>query len=138
MDYISLLTSSCRGMPRFSGLVGAVVKQCDDLIAVVGDITAAFSLGHAVGEQLDLLGKGFGISRPPGMTDEDYEKLIRMKLARWRWDGANDTVEAVIAEMDPGGVVTDNGDGTVTVTAAGALPDNVSELYPIPAGIGIA
>ena len=136
MDYLGLLTSGCRGMPRFSGLVEAVVKQCDDLIAVVGDIAAAFSLGHAVGEQLDLLGKGFGISRPPGMTDEDYEKLIRMKLLRWRWDGANDTVDSVVDELDPGGILTDNTDGTVTITPAGELPAPAADLYPIPAGIG--
>ena len=136
MDYLSLLTSSCRGMPRFSGLVSAVVKQCDDLIAVVESLPAAFSLPAAVGLQLSLLGESLGIPRPPNMGDTDYETLVRMKLARWRWDGANDTVDAVIAEMDPGGVMTDNTDGSVTVSTAGELPAAVTELYPIPAGIG--
>jgi len=138
MDYLSLLTSGCRALPRFTAFVSSVMKQVEDLIDVVEEIPAAFSLGGAVGEQLGLMGEGFGIPRPQGMTDEDYERLIRMKLARWRWDGANDTVEAVIAEMNPGGVVTDNTDGTVMVSTAGALPGDVSELYPIPAGIGMA
>ena len=136
MDYLSLLTSSCRGMPRFSGLVAAVLKQCDDLIAVVESLPAAFSLPTAVGLQLSLLGESLGIPRPLNMTDADYQTLIRMKLARWRWDGANDTVDSVVDELDPGGILTDNTDGTVTITPAGELPAPAADLYPIPAGIG--
>ncbi len=136
MNYLSLLTSSCRALPRFSEFVSAVLNQIDDLIAVVESLPAAFSLPTAVGLQLSLLGESLGIPRPLNMTDADYQTLIRMKLARWRWDGANDTVDSVVDELDPGGILTDNTDGTVTITPAGELPAPAADLYPIPAGIG--
>ncbi len=136
MNYLSLLTSSCRALPRFSEFVSAVLNQIDDLIAVVESLPAAFSLPAAVGLQLSLLGESLGIPRPLNMTDADYQTLIRMKLARWRWDGANDTVDSVVDELDPGGILTDNTDGTVTITPAGELPAPAADLYPIPAGIG--
>ena len=137
MNYLSLLTSFCRGLPRFSALVSAVLSQVDDLISCVNSILPSFSLNDAVGNQLEFLGFSLGIERPVGSSDADYLLLINMKLARWRWDGANDTIIDIISQIDDGGIEADNCNGTVTVTPSESFSGDVSKVYPVPAGVGL-
>jgi hypothetical protein len=127
MDYLGMFPSGSRGKVRFMRMAAALLGQVTDLISVVQEINGAFSVGAAVGAQLDVLGDFFGIPRQYGWNDTTYRDYIRKKLEIWRWDGTNSTVGDVLAGQ-PGARMIDNGDGTVTVEAGG--------VYPIPAGIG--
>jgi hypothetical protein len=126
MNYLDLFPSSSREKPRFMALAAAVLAQAQDLIAVTEAINAAFSVGEAAGVQLDTLGEFFSIPRQYGWNDQTYREYIAKKLNIWRWNGTNEMVSEVLASQ-PGARMTDNGDGTVTVTAGG--------VYPVPAGI---
>ena len=53
MDYLTLFPSASRNLPRFSALAEAVLSQVGDLIAVVQNMNAAFSVSGAEGAQLD-------------------------------------------------------------------------------------
>ena len=134
MDYLTLFPSASRNLPRFSALAEAVLSQADDLIAVVQNMNAAFSVSGAAGAQLDALGVSVGISRPEGMTDADYRQVIAAKLAMFTWDGANDTAQELLTRIFPGSTICDNQDGTVTVHTVSALQAE-QELFPLPAGV---
>ena len=72
-----------------------------------------------------------------GMVDTDYRILIQDKLRLWRWNGTNEEVPAVLADIDPSGTELDNDDLTVTISPSDTLPAPAEDLYPIPAGITI-
>ena len=126
-------------MPRFSALAAAVLRQAADLQALIPFLESGFSIGAAVGTQLDALGASVGVLRPPGMTDEDYRQLLSMKFALWGWDGSNETVPELVDRMIPGASQVDNGDLSVTVTvpASATLPAAAEALFPVPAGVQI-
>ena len=56
-DYVKVFSSALQGMPRFAALARAVIGQVEDLIAVVHEMPAAFSLDQAVGFSWIFLGK---------------------------------------------------------------------------------
>ena len=121
---MSVLSPSVRGMPRFSALAEAVLRQAADLATLVSSLGPGFSLASAEGTQLDQLAASLGLFRADTLdgaaaSDETFRAYLRAKLALWRWDGTNETVPAMLAEAFPGGEVsiTDNGDGTVTPLA---------------------
>ena len=126
MDYLGIFPSASRSKVRFMGMAAALLGQVSELISVVQGINGAFSVGSAVGAQLDVLGEFFAIPRQYGWNDTTYREYIRKKLEIWRWDGTNEMVGTVLAGQ-PGATMIDNGDGTVTVVAGG--------VYPIPAGV---
>ena len=134
MDYLTLFPSASRNLPRFSALAEAVLSQADDLIAVVQNMNAAFSVSGAEGAQLDALGTSVGLPRPEEMTDADYRQVIAAKLAMFNWDGANDTAQELLTRIFPGSTICDNQDGTVTVHPVSALQAEQG-LYPLPAGV---
>ena len=136
-DYLQVFSSALQGMPRFAGLARAVIGQVEDLIAVVHEMPAAFSLEDAVGVQLDVVGDGFGVDRKEGQDDEAYRMRIRDKLALWRWNGTNEGVKTVLENVLPGSRQNDRQDGSVEVTIEGSLPGTARELFPVPAGIRI-
>ena len=137
MDYLSLFSSSLRGKPRFMALAAALLRQVSDLQALVPSLESGFSFAHASGLQLDALGDSCGIPRPEGMNDEDYRQVLRVKLALFRWNGINDTVPPLLAEVMPGASYSDNSDGSVTLTPAEALPLPAKEMFPVPAGMKV-
>ena len=138
-DYMALFPPSSLTMPRFSALAAAVLQQAADLQALIPFLESGFSIGAAVGVQLDALGASVGVPRPPGMTDEDYRQLLSMKFALWGWDGSNETVPELVGRMIPGASQIDNGDLSVTVTVPDSvtLPAEPEELFPVPAGVQI-
>ncbi len=125
MDYLSLFPSASRGKPRFMALAAAVLRQVTDLQALISTMESGFSVASAVGVQLDLLGETFHIPRLPGQTDEEYQTYLQQRLKLYRWTGMNEDVDNV---LPPGVTMSDNGDGTVTVTPSDAVA-------PVPAGI---
>jgi len=138
MNYLDCFSSAVREMPRFMALAEAVLKQVNDLMALVSALPAAVSLEEAVGVQLDRLGLSLGVPRPLSMPDADYRSLIHKKLRLWRWNGTNEEVPAVLSAIDPEGAQRDNDNLSVTITPSASLPVSASELYPIPAGITIS
>ena len=137
MDYMTLFSAANRDKPRFAALARAVLKQTDDLIALVPQLESGFSVAGGAGIQLDALGDSCGIPRPEGMNDEDYRQVLRVKLALFRWDGINDTVAPLLAEVLPGASYSDNSDGSVTLTPAEMLPLPAKKLFPVPAGMKV-
>ncbi len=134
MDYLKLFSGAIREMPRFSALAQAILRQAEEMMAIMPEIAAAFSVDQAVGVQLDWIGETLGLKRTMAMDDSDdsYRDLIKAKLALWRWDGTNESVPGLLEEAFPGQGVTmrDNGDMTVTVEPA------MAELVlPIAAGV---
>ena len=137
MNYLDCFSSGVREMPRFMGVAGAVIRQVEDLQAVVRGLAEDFSLEGAVGVQLTLLGTGLSVSRPANMIDEEYRVLIRDKLRLWRWNGTNEEVAEVVNDTDPGGGERDNGNLTVTISPTDGLSVDAEELYPVVAGVRI-
>ena len=134
MNYMDLFPAASRDLPRFSALAAAVLRQAEDLIAVIPSLAEAFSLS-ASGAALDAFGESVGLPRKAGWTDAKYREYLRIKMLRWNWDGTNGTVPELLEAAVPGATESDNGNGTVTVSAPGSLPVPASELFPVPAGI---
>ena len=134
MNYMTLFPSFTRNLPRFSALAEAVLSQVNDLIAAVQSMNAAFSVSSAAGAQLDALGASVGVPRPEGMSDADFRQVLTAKLVLFRWNGANDTAQALLSRIFPGSTICDNLNGTVTVHPVSALQSE-QKLYPLPAGV---
>ena len=133
MNYISLFPGSSREKPKFMALAAAVLRQAADLITLAQNIVPGFSVGSAVGVQLDDIGSSFGIPRQEGWSDSTYRNVLLRKLKRNTWNGTNETAPQY---LEPGESLVDNGDGTVTVQAPG-LPLPAEELLPVPIGIRV-
>ena len=127
-EYLALFPGASREKARFMALAEAVLRQAADLITLIGEIRAGFSFATAEGAQLDAIAAAVGLSREYGMTDEAFRAYLLQKLRLWSWDGTNVNVPAVLPE---GVTETDNLNGTVTVSPAGARQD----LLPVPAGV---
>lgn len=125
MDYLSLFSSSLREKPRFMALAAALLRQVSDLQALVPSLESGFSFAHASGIQLDALGDSVSLPRPAGWSDGQYRSFLLRKLRLWSWDGTNAGVPAVLAE---GASMSDNLDGTVSVSPAGGV-------FPVPMGV---
>ncbi len=139
-DYLFLFPGSSREKTRFMSLAAAVLQQVTDLQVVVGQINDAYSPASAQGSQLDALAESLGLSRldtsaGAAVTDEVFRDFIQKKLIQWSWNGTNKAVPAIVAKLQQGAIQTDNMNGTVTVTDAGAQPAPVKELFPITAGV---
>ena len=129
-DYLTLFPGSSRGHPRFMAFAGAVLRQAADLITLASSLQPGFSFASAEGVQLDAIASAIGLSREPGMTDEAFRQYLLNKLLLWTWDGTNEGVPAVLPE---GVTVSDNGNGTVSVTPPGTRTD----ILPVPAGVRV-
>ena len=129
MDYMTLFPGYTRDKPRFAALAAAVLQQVNDLMALVSEMEAGFSVAHAVGEQLDALGVSLSIPRQSGWNDETYRSILLRKLRRNQWNGLNDSS---FGYVDEGETFTDNCNGTVTATTVEVVP--AGEVMPVPMG----
>ena len=130
-DYLSLFPASSRERPRFMALAEAVLRQAADLMSLAAALQPGYSFARAEGTQLDSLAEASGLKRADlgtDVPDDTFRRYVLAKLALWTWDGTNETVPAVLEAACPGSILTDNGDGTVTVSGGCVLPS--------PAGIG--
>ena len=130
MDYMTLFPGYTRDKPHFAALAAAVLKQVNDLIALVPELESGFSVALAVGTQLDALGVSLSIPRQSGWNDETYRSILLRKLRRNQWNGLNDSA---FEYVDEGETFTDNCNGTVTATTVEAVP--AKEVMPVPMGI---
>ena len=139
-DYLSLFPASSRERPRFMALAEAVLRQAADLMTLAAALQPGYSFACAEGIQLDSMAEASGLKRADlgtDVPDEAFRRYVLAKLALWTWDGINDTVPAVLEAASPGSILTDNGDGTVTINPGGTLPMGVKELFPVPAGVRV-
>lgn len=127
LDYLALFPGTSRGKARFMALAEAVLSQTVDLMTLAADLQSGYSFASAEGVQLDTAAEALGLSRESGMADEAFRQYLLAKLRLWTWDGTNEGVPAVLPDSV---TQTDNGNGTVTVSPAGARQD----LLPVPAG----
>ena len=139
--YLSLFPASSREKPRFLALASTVLSQAADLLSLIQtDFLSAFDLDSAAGSQLDTLGALLNVPRPkPSTPDTDYRMLLRARSAVNHWDGTNENLPSVLEAAFPGrsASLTDNQDGTVSVSFSGEMPFPAAELFPVPAGIRI-
>ena len=129
MDYMTLFPGYTRDKPHFAALAAAVLQQVYDLIALVPELESGFSVAHALGIQLDVLGASVSIPRQSGWNDETYRSILLRKLRRNHWNGLNDSAFEYI---DAGETFIDNCNGTVTATTVEAVP--TGEVMPVPMG----
>ena len=129
LDYMTLFPGYVRDKPRFAALASAVLQQVYDLMALVPSLASGFSVGRAVGVQLDALGASVEIPRQSGWNDETYRSILLRKLRRNQWNGLN---ESAFEYVDEGETFTDNCNGTVTATTVEALP--AKEVMPVLMG----
>ena len=129
MDYMTLFPGYTRDKPHFAALAAAMMQQVNDLIALVPELESGFSVGQAVGVQLDALGASVSVSRQNGWDDETYRSILLRKLRRNQWNGLNDSA---FDYVDEGETFTDNCNGTVTATTVEAVP--AKEVMPVPMG----
>ena len=130
MDYMTLFPGYTRDKPRFAALAAAVLQQVNELMALVPALESGFSVGQAVGVQLDALGASVSVSRQSGWSDETYRSILLRKLRRNQWNGLNDSAFEYI---DAGETFTDNCNGTVTAVTVETVP--AKEVMPVPIGI---
>ena len=130
MDYMTLFPGYTRGMARFAALASAVLQQVYDLQALVPSLKSGFSVGQALGVQLDALGTSVSVPRVFGWDDETYRSILLRKLRRNQWDGLN---ESSFDYADDGETFCENGD--MTVTAATLLPVSAGDVLPVPMGV---
>ena len=129
MGWLSLFPGASRDKPRLMALAGAVLRQAEDLVSVIEALQPAFSFAAAEGIQLDSLARSVGLDRGDvgaDAPDEAFRQYLLAKLALWSWDGTNGSLPEI-----PGCSLSDNGDGTVTVT--GEIPEGA--VLPVPAGV---
>ena len=129
IDYMALFPGYTRDKPRFVALASAVLQQVYDLIALVPSLESGFSVGQAVGDQLDALGASLSVPRRNDWDDETYRSILLRKLRRNQWNGLNDSAFDCV---DEGESFCDNGNGTVTAVTVEAVA--ASEVMPVPIG----
>ena len=132
MDYMTLFPGYIRAKPRFAALAGAVLQQVYDLIALVPSLESGFSVGQAVGVQLDAVGDSVSVRRGSGWDDETYRSILLRKLRRNQWNGLTDSA---FEYVDEGEAFCDNGNGTVTAATVEAVA--AKEVMPVPIGVRV-
>ena len=123
-NYLDFLSPHTRMKPRFAALTEAVLHQANDLFSLLDSLPAAWNPEEAVGAQLDAFGALAGIPRPENVSDSDYRFFLRARLALRQWDGTNESLSDVLSRAFPDRTarLTDNQDGTVTVSLSGSAP----------------
>ena len=133
-NYIELFPAYTRDKPKFMAFAAALLRQAEELMTLAQEIAPGFSFAGAAGIQLDALGESIGIPRQSGWDDETYRLVLLKKLKLWNWDGTNETVSDFLSA---GETLKDNGNNSVTVSPAAALPLPPAELMPIPIGVNV-
>ena len=121
-------------------LAEAVLRQAVDLASLTAQLQSGFSFASAEGQQLDDLAAAVGLSREDFSVgeapDEDFREYLLAKLAMWTWDGTNGTLRETLNREGITYSMTDNQDGTVSLSANGYAPPG--PVWPVPAGVRIA
>lgn len=93
---LATMLSQWASSPRFQGLVTAAVAQVQTMDDTAYALVTDRMLPVAEGAQLDQLGRLVGQSRL-GLSDDDFRRLIGVRILANRAGGRADTITRVIA-----------------------------------------
>lgn len=93
---LATLPSQWRDSPKVRALVSVLAKPDQDLEDTAWDLYSKRGVETAEGVQLDILGKLVGQLRL-GLSDDDFRRLIRVRILANRAGGRADTITRVIA-----------------------------------------
>lgn len=139
--------------PKYTDWLTAVSEFFVDESQVTLDAITGIGLDVAIGDALDKLGEVVGIKRTQVgldsealLSDTQYRKVIKGKVAQNNWDGSYEGFTAIlnlIFEGDLVFTVVDNQDMTITIVVEGLEDAEDLELLtkgyftPKPMGVGI-
>ena len=151
--YLNLLTSEYRLAANLNSWLFDLLSPLDDTTNMISQMTEAFDLGFATGEQLDILGQIVGVSRTVGfqpsygvspiLDDVTYSLLIQATIANNQWDGTESELYPIWASLFPGGtiIINDNQNMTCTIVLTGSFTSIVQDLivngYIVPRPEGV-
>lgn len=156
MDYAGLITSEHRTRPFFVAVVALLAGAFADIQVAAAALPGLYALDTAAGAQLDSVGAWVGLTRYQNvptlgvvtLADADYRILLRAKIAANHWDGGMESLQAILAQIFPGGAITmyavDNQDMSMDVYITGGTPTALQIallkgglLVPKPEGVRI-
>ena len=73
-----------------------LLESLQDREDVIVEIIRQKGVEHATGKQLDIIGEHAGITRPVGLSDLNYRKLINLKILANNSDGSHADVAEVL------------------------------------------
>lgn len=151
--YLNLLTSEYRLAPNLNAWVYDLISPLNDTTNMLSQMTGAFDLGSAEGEQLDILGQIVGVNRTVGfqpsnsvspiLDDATYTLLIQATIANNQWDGTEESLYPIWQQIFPGGTIAiiDNQNMTCTIVLTGTFTSIVQDLivngYIVPRPEGV-
>lgn len=105
-DYLNLITSEHRNQPNFAAVVSLGVAVQVRVQFLLDSMIPLFDLDTPpVGDQLNIIGLWVGVPRstvPTSVTDANYLKLVRAKIAINQWDGTTEGIYSIWATLFPG------------------------------------
>lgn len=129
----------------------SVIDQVDDMDDLIRIIVEHADIANAVGQQLDIIGFEFGVSRTIflqgkkiQLNDTDFRFLIRGAIVKNRWDGTMKSMQDLCYEHFPGSNVyfEDNMNMSYSCIMTGVFTvnqrDMILENYIIPHPQGVA
>ena len=132
--YKSLITSEYQNSDKFMRWFSVTLQMLRDGVQVVDALaTRDFDLDFAFGKQLDIIGEIVGVKRQvsfqpsdgssPILGDQDYQILLRAKVARNQWNGLIDNLQELWRVLFPSGIiiVRDNQDMSMNVFLTGNM-----------------
>lgn len=153
----NLIPSFNRSRPRFKALLRLVCEPIEDHNLMMDRWWDDFSLEHATGKQLDIIGALLGSSRildfmPEGLDtkvldDETYRRILYAKRESNTWSGDNGSLITICQRLKKYWDISykDNQDCTITYIQSGEIENEVlwqdlirhGMVFPAPAGIEV-
>jgi hypothetical protein len=151
--YLGLLTSEYRLAPNLNAWLQDLLSPLNDTTNMITGMTEAFDLSYAEGVQLDVLGQIAGVSRTVGfqpshgvspiLDDATYALLIQATIAANQWDGTEEALYPIWAQLFPGGSITIvdlqnmSCDIVLTGTFTSIIQDLIVNGYIVPRPEGV-
>lgn len=152
--YLNLISAAHRNKPRYRAWLSSCLQILCDIGNCAASMQKAFSVDDAAGVQLDIVGAYVGASRTLPfqptegsriLSDTNYRKLIRAKIAQNLWDGTNESLPYLLDTSFPelGIIIKDNQDMSINAVVRGTFTTRQLEmltadmLLPRPAGVSV-
>ena len=151
--YLGLLTSEYRLASNLNAWLQDLLSPLNDTTNMLAGMTGAFDLDEASGVQLDVAGQIAGISKTVGfqpsdsvspiLDDATYRLLIKATIAANQWDGTEESLYPIWAQLFPGGsiIITDNQNMSCTIVLSGSFTSIIQDLivngYIVPRPEGV-
>ncbi|WPS86454.1 DUF2612 domain-containing protein [Brevibacillus halotolerans] len=152
-QYLDLITSQHWDKDKYIRWITAVLEKGDAVVTLVNRIPEAFTIGKAVGVQLNTVGDLVGRSRylpfqladgtSPIMGDSIYRVALKAKIAQNQWDGTIPQIYELWDDLFPDARLKlyDNQDMTMKASIRGdlglesVLLVTVGYIIPKPSGV---